>query len=418
MINAHAPTEEKDEDEKGFFYATLADVFASSTSTIKIVLGDFYAKLGREIFYRNVIVNHSLHENTDYNGAKLIDFAVGNGLVIKSTMLPKKDIHKYTWLSSDGRYINQIDHVQVNSRFINSLLNVRTLRGADIGSDHLLLGIWIKLKLKKLDKKNPVNSRRLDIDKLENHDIGKTVVNSVKDALQSKQIIFEGNIDEGWKKIRDVLSNVSNKTLGTKKLKLKPWFNRIREEALQIRNVARQNWFNDTRNEELFARYKTRLRETSNILRGEKRKYVRYIMDNAELDCKVHGARDMYKRINYLTGGYKKKERFLKDDNGSLITTNEELAKKWGDYFDTLLNCEAPDEVYSLNLETGEEQKCPEPSLDEIRSQIKILKNHKSLGEDQIHAELLKKGGEEMKFRLWKLIHRIWYPKRFRKIRK
>ncbi|KAL5235567.1 hypothetical protein ACI65C_002977 [Semiaphis heraclei] len=98
-----------------------------------------------------------------------------------------------------------------------------------------------------------VNSRRLDIDKLENHDIGKTVVNSVKDALQSKQIIFEGNIDEGWKKIRDVLSNVSNKTLGTKKLKLKPWFNRIREEALQIRNVARQNWFNDTRNEELFA---------------------------------------------------------------------------------------------------------------------------------------------------------------------
>jgi len=91
-----------------------------------------------------------------------------------------------------------------------------------------------------------------------------------------------------------------------------------------------------------------------------------------------------------------------------LITTNEELSKKWGDYFDTLLNCEAPVEVFSVNLETGEEQECPEPSLDEIRSQINILKNYKSPGEDQIHAEVLKKVGEEMTFRLWKLIHRIW----------
>jgi len=188
----------------------LADVFASSTSTIKIVLGNFNVKLGREICYRNVIGKHSLHENTNNNGAQLIGFAVGNGLVIKSTMLPKKDIHKYTWVSPDGRYKNQIDHVLVNSRFKNSVLNVRTLRGADIGSDHLLLGIRIKVKLKKLGKKNPVNSRRLDIDKLENHDIGKHFVNSIKDALQSKQIIFEGNIDEGWEEIRDALSNVAS----------------------------------------------------------------------------------------------------------------------------------------------------------------------------------------------------------------
>lgn len=117
MVNAHAPTEEKDEDEKELFYATLADVFASSASIIKIELGNFNAKLGREICYRNVIGDHSLHVYTNDNGAKLIDFAVGKGLVIKSTMLSKKDIHKYTWVSPDGRYKNQIDHVLVNSRF-------------------------------------------------------------------------------------------------------------------------------------------------------------------------------------------------------------------------------------------------------------------------------------------------------------
>lgn len=58
------------------------------------------------------------------------------------------------------------------------------------------------MKLKKLGKKNSVISRRHDIDKLENHDKGKHFVNSIKDALQSKQIIFEGNIDESWEQIR------------------------------------------------------------------------------------------------------------------------------------------------------------------------------------------------------------------------
>jgi len=62
LINKYAPTEKKDEDEKKFFYATLADLFVSSTGLIKVVISDLNAKLGREIRYRNVIGNHSLHK--------------------------------------------------------------------------------------------------------------------------------------------------------------------------------------------------------------------------------------------------------------------------------------------------------------------------------------------------------------------
>jgi len=72
------------------------------------------------------------------------------------------------------------------------------LRGADVGSDHLLLGIWIRVKLKKLSKNKPINSRRFDIDKLEKQDIGKDFENNIKEALQSKQIMVDGNVDEGW----------------------------------------------------------------------------------------------------------------------------------------------------------------------------------------------------------------------------
>jgi len=53
----------------------------------------------------------------------------------------------------------------------------------------------------------------------------------------------------------------------------------------------------------------------------------------------------MYSRVNNLRGNYKKKERFLRREDGSLITTDDEQAKKWRYYFGELLNYEEPEET-------------------------------------------------------------------------
>jgi len=105
---------------------TLEDKMDTAVSDIVIVLGDFNDKIGKEALYRAVIGTHSLHEVSNSKGMKLINFAIGKGLCIKSTMFPHKDIHKYTWVLPDGKYNNQIDHVLVNERFKNGITNVRT----------------------------------------------------------------------------------------------------------------------------------------------------------------------------------------------------------------------------------------------------------------------------------------------------
>jgi len=79
LINVHAPTEDKDEIEKELFYATLEDVFNTSVGQVRLILGDFNAKIVREPIYRNIIGIHSLHATSNDNGSKLIDFAVGKG---------------------------------------------------------------------------------------------------------------------------------------------------------------------------------------------------------------------------------------------------------------------------------------------------------------------------------------------------
>jgi len=48
----------------------------------------------------------------------------------------------------------------------------------------------------------------------------------------------------------------------------------------------------------------------------------------AELYYKAHRTRDIYKRENDFRSRYKKKERFLRDDDGSVITRSEELTNK------------------------------------------------------------------------------------------
>lgn len=81
----------------------------------------------------------NLHQLSNNIGCSLIELATGKGLKIKGTVFPHKEIHKGTWRSPDCREVNQIDHVLVNSRFSNSVIDVKTFRVADCGFDCLLV---------------------------------------------------------------------------------------------------------------------------------------------------------------------------------------------------------------------------------------------------------------------------------------
>jgi len=117
-------------------------------SDIKIILGDFNAKVGIESIYKPTIGNESLCNENNNNGTKMIHFAISNGLHVRSTTFPHKDIHKETWYSADGRTAYQIDHVLITNTFRSAIADIRILRGPDIGSDHNLLKINFKVKLR------------------------------------------------------------------------------------------------------------------------------------------------------------------------------------------------------------------------------------------------------------------------------
>jgi len=83
----------------------------------------------------------------------MIQFAVSKGLSVRSTTFPHKGIYKEIWYIADGRTANQID-VLISNWYRSATTDIRALRGPDIGSDHNLLKINFKVKLRvKTEKK-------------------------------------------------------------------------------------------------------------------------------------------------------------------------------------------------------------------------------------------------------------------------
>jgi exonuclease III len=92
FVCVYAPTEEADEEVKDTFYNQLEqEIDQISKHDVKIVIGDLNANVGREEAFHNTVGKESLHEYSNDNGLRLIDFAMSNLMVVRSTKVSKKE---------------------------------------------------------------------------------------------------------------------------------------------------------------------------------------------------------------------------------------------------------------------------------------------------------------------------------------
>jgi len=94
FICIHAPTEDKDEEEKENFYDELEKTYEECPrSDVKLILGDFNAKVACEDENENT-GKYGLHTECNDIGRRLAGFATSHGMTVGGTLFPHKDIHK------------------------------------------------------------------------------------------------------------------------------------------------------------------------------------------------------------------------------------------------------------------------------------------------------------------------------------
>ena len=76
VLNVHAPSEEKSDSAKDSFYEELEQIFDHFPKyDKKIILGDFNAKVGRENIFKPTVGSESLHQDSNDNGVRIVNFA-------------------------------------------------------------------------------------------------------------------------------------------------------------------------------------------------------------------------------------------------------------------------------------------------------------------------------------------------------
>ena len=120
------PTEDAKDETVDEFYETLQVVCDEIPKHDAIItLRDFNTNLGKEQLHKDIMGRHSVHEVTNSNSLRLVQYATINWFKVLSTWLSRKDIHKGTWkIPGTNNDTNQIDHILVSKRWASDIENV------------------------------------------------------------------------------------------------------------------------------------------------------------------------------------------------------------------------------------------------------------------------------------------------------
>ncbi|XP_060665791.1 uncharacterized protein LOC132798086 [Drosophila nasuta] len=369
LICAHAPTEEKDDATKDAFYAELDRAYGRCPShDIKILLGDFNAKVGREDIFGATVGRFSLHETTSSNGLRLIGFAAAHNMVVRSTGFRHLDIHKASWLSPDRLTRNQIDHVVIDARHASNILDVRSCRGPNIDSDHYLVAAKIRTRLcvAKIARRSAL--RRLDIGKLQSQQ-AKNAFSTHVSGLLSRAPSIPQDISDMWALISHSLRASAEEVLGFQRpLTRNPWYDQECRDATAAKDAAYRRTLQAGATRAIVDVYRLRRRYEKRLFRRKKKEQERRECESIESSRCRNEARNFYQRVKRLT-------------HLSLV--------QWraGTMMETL------------------SQK---QSHIEVKDAIQRLKNKKSAGADGLPAELFKAAGDMLVGSMHQLISKIW----------
>ena len=138
-------------------------------------------------------------------GQRLIEFCQENALVIANTFFQQHKRKLYAWTSPDGHHQNQIDYILCSQRWRSSIQSAKTRPGADCGSDHELLIVKFRLKLKKVGQ----TTRPFMYD--QNH-IPYDYTVQVRNRLKGLDLIDRVS-DELWTEVHDIVQETGIKII-------------------------------------------------------------------------------------------------------------------------------------------------------------------------------------------------------------
>jgi len=182
------------------------------------------------------------------------------------------------------------------------------------------------------------------------------------------------------------------KVLGPRKRKKEEWISSDTWKKIEDRKGKKRKILS-TRS----ARLKAQLKESYCTLdkevkstRAEEKRYIEKVAEEAETAASKQDMGTLYKLTKSLTkAGVQSTDMRVKDQQGNMISKDEDKLRCWKEHFERVLNRDDPETeaIIIPSLEILDIDTDP-PNVEEVKRAIKALKDGKTPGIDQIYAEI------------------------------
>lgn len=138
LIQVYAPTSMASDEDLAKFYEDLSNCFSGlscNASQQVLIMGDFNSKIGKRELGEDQILGPYYYGTRNSRGYDLINFCLANNLKIINTWYKKPNRKKWTWISPNLEYKNQIDFFLAPTKEY-SIKSFDVIKNFGVYSDH------------------------------------------------------------------------------------------------------------------------------------------------------------------------------------------------------------------------------------------------------------------------------------------
>ena len=356
-----------------------------------IVGGDLNGHIG----CGNELIGH-VHGGHAYGvendaGEKIIDFSISNDLVIGNSLFRKRDEHLIGVHKS--RYgASQIDFLLYRRRDRNEIRNCKVIPGDHVAAQHRLLVIDLEISVTRVHKGRAKMRRKIKWFKLKDELLKQQFSDKVLEEINANF----GDVNEWWNRVNEVFLKTGKELLGETSGKIWEnketwWFNADVQEKSRLKKVAKKR-YEETKEDTDKEEYKQRCKEAKvavAIARAEAYDNLYEELDTKEGQGKIF---NLAKQRNKSTKDITHIKQ-IKDEDGRVLREENEILKRWKDYFEKLLNEENPRSSRGEGEPNNEEVS--EITRREVEMAMGKMKMEKATGTDDLPIEAWKVLGED-----------------------
>ncbi len=232
IIQVYMPTSQHDEAEIDQLYDQIEKLIDEEKGSDHVVImGDFNAVVGEGREDKEV-GSYGLGIRND-RGDKLVEFCKRRKFVVTNTWFKQEKRRRYTWKAPEDIARYQLDYILVRQRYRNSVKKSISYPGADADSDHNLVMMKTKIRMKKIKRRKPRKKWNLSI-------LAQQKDRFSAEVDQKLSEHSEGTINEKWLELKASLIDSAKRTIGfkSKREPKKPW---ITEDMIK-KMKERRTW--------------------------------------------------------------------------------------------------------------------------------------------------------------------------------